>query len=142
MLNKNKATWQHTIRLLKQADAKKPRVVYGVVYSPCQKGGTCETDSQGDWIKPETLRKAAWDFMEKSRIVGNQHKGTAKAVIVENQITPVDMVVDGEKIVKGSWVVGVKINDDALWKKVESGELSAFSIGGTGVRVEANPTAE
>jgi len=142
MTNENKTTWQHTIRLLKKADADKPHVVWGVVYSPCQKGGTCELDSQGDWVKPETLRKAAWNFMEKSRVVGEQHKGRAKAVIVENQITPADMVVDGENIVKGSWVVGIKVNDDALWKKVESGELSAFSIGGTGVRVEATPTAE
>jgi uncharacterized protein (DUF2126 family) len=80
-----------------------------------------------------------WDYMEKSRTIGSQHRGPAKAVLVEGYTAPVDMEVDGETIKKGSWVVGVKINDDAIWKKVESGELNAFSIGGKGVRVPSEP---
>ena len=138
-MNTKETTWQYTVRLLKADD---PHVVYGVVYEPCSKGSVCKLDTQNDWVTPEELRKAAWAYMEKSRTVGSQHRGPAKAVPVESFISPVDMVVDGEKITKGSWVVGVKINDDATWKKVESGELNAFSIGGKGVRVAADPTAE
>jgi len=40
------ATWQYEIPLLKSDE---PRVVYGVVYSPCEKGDTrCALDSQQD----------------------------------------------------------------------------------------------
>ena len=138
MTNESKTTWQYTVRLLK---ADGPHVVYGVVYEPCSKGSgsVCKLDTQNDWVTPEELRKTAWAYMEKSRTIGSQHRGTAKAVPVESFIAPVDMEVDGETIRKGSWVVGVKINDDAIWKKVESGELNAFSIGGKGVRVAATP---
>lgn len=140
-MNTKETTWQYTVRLLK---ADVPHVVYGVVYEPCPKGSNvCKLDTQDDWVTPEELRKAAWDYMEKSRTVGSQHRGPAKAVPVESFIAPVDMEVDGETIRKGSWVVGVKVNDDAIWKKVESGELNAFSIGGKGVRIPGTPqTAE
>lgn len=142
-------TWQYTGRLLK-ADSPK-RVVFGVVYEPCAQNETCELDTQQDWILPDDLQKTAWDFMERSFLAkGNtvdiQHnEEAAKVVPVESYITPVDMVVDGENgesehIRKGSWVVGVRIKDDAIWKKVESGELNAFSIGGKGVRVPAAPS--
>lgn len=134
-------TWQYTGRLLK-ADSPK-RVVFGVVYEPCNRDETCEFDTQQDWILPDDLQKTAWDFMERSFLAkGNtvdiQHnEEAAKVVPVESFIAPVDMDVDGEHIIKGSWVVGVRIKDDAIWKKVESGELNAFSIGGKGVRVPA-----
>jgi hypothetical protein len=131
-------TFHYTVRLLK---ADSPHVVYGVVYEPCSKGhNVCKLDTQGDWVTPEELRKAAWAYMEKSRTVGSQHRGPAKAVPVESFIAPVDMDVDGETIKKGSWVVGVKINDEATWEKVESGILNAFSIGGKGVRVPSTPS--
>ena len=145
-MNTKETTWQYTGNRLLKADSEK-RVVFGVVYEPCDPK-SCELDTQKDWILPDDLQKAAWDFMEKSFLAkGNtvdvQHnEKPAKVVPVESFIAPVDMEVDGEKITKGSWVVGVKINDDATWKKVESGELNAFSIGGKGVRVAADPTAE
>ncbi len=134
---KEKETWQYTIRLLK-AD-EKPRVVYGVVYSPCQKGQKCQLDSQNDWVNPENLRKAAWDFMAKSRVIGHQHKGKAKAEVVESFIAPMNMAVDGEEITKGSWVLAVRIQDDTIWKAVQDGELNSFSIGGKGARIPRDP---
>jgi hypothetical protein len=97
-------------------------------------------DTQGDWVTPEELRKAAWDFMANSRNIGFQHMALAKAVPVESYIAPMDMVIDGESVIKGSWVVGVRIQDDALWKAVKDGKLTAFSIGGKGVRVPASPS--
>jgi hypothetical protein len=139
-MTNRKTTWNYTVHLLK---ASSPRVVYGIVYEPCSKSSNvCKLDTQGDWITPEELRKAAWDFMENSRTIGNQHKGEAKAVPVESFIAPMDMAVDGDTIKKGSWVVGVKIKDDAIWKAVQNGELNAFSIGGKGVRVSADSNTE
>lgn len=130
--------WTYTTKLLKSAD--EPRVVYGIVYSPCQKGEQCQLDTQKDWVRPDALRKAAWDFLAKSRKIGYQHKGIAKAEVVESFVAPMDMAVDDEQIVKGSWVIAVRINDTALWKQIEDGSISAFSLGGRGVRVPAAPS--
>jgi len=132
-----KEPWTYTVRLLK---AQEPRVLYGVVYSPCEKGQKCQLDTQSDWVEPKELREAAWDFMAKSRIIGHQHRGPAKAEVVESFVAPMDMAVDGEKITKGSWVLAVRVKDDALWKSVIDGELNAFSIGGKGIRTPAIPS--
>ena len=132
-----KEPWTYTVRLLK---AEEPRVVYGVVYSPCDKGQTCQTDTQNDFVRSDELRKAAWDFMANSRTIGDQHRGPAKAEVVESFVAPMDMAVDGEKITKGSWVLAVRVKDDAIWKKVLDGELSAFSIGGKGLRTPVTPS--
>jgi hypothetical protein len=35
----------------------------------------------------------------------------------------------------GSWVLGTKLSDDE-WKRVQSGEINAYSIGGFGARRE------
>ena len=139
MTQTKETTW--TARLLK---TDIPHIVRGVVYASCDKSQQCQLDTQQDFIRPDELRKAAWNFMAKSYMkkghtVGNQHKGEAEATVVESYITPVDMEVGGELWKAGSWVVSVKIDDDAIWQKVESGELNAFSLGGKGVRVPATP---
>ena len=78
--------------------------------------------------------------MAKSRTVGNQHQGPAKAEVVESFVAPMDMAVDGEKITKGSWVLAVRVKDDTIWKAVQNGELNAFSIGGKGLRTPVTPS--
>jgi hypothetical protein len=136
-MTKKTEPWTYTVRLLK---AQESRVLYGVVYAPCQKGQKCQLDSQNDFVRPDSLRKAAWDFMAKSRTVGNQHRGPAKAEVVESFVAPMDMAVDGEKITKGSWVLAVRVKDDTIWKAVQNGELNAFSIGGKGLRTPVTPS--
>lgn len=32
------------------------------------------------------------------------------------------------------WIIAMKVHDDEVWKRVKSGELKAFSIGGKGLR--------
>ena len=85
MTNEIETTW--TARLLK---TDIPHIVRGVVYEPCTTGHSCQLDSQQDWITPDELRKAAWNFMKtsllkKGHTIGNQHKGEvalAKAEIM------------------------------------------------------------
>jgi len=139
MTNEIETTW--TARLLK---TDIPHIVRGVVYEPCTTGHSCQLDTQQDWITPDELRKAAWNFMKtsllkKGHTIGNQHKGEVEAIPVESYVTPADMEVDGELWKAGSWVVSVEVSDAATWADVESGKLNAFSIGGTGVRIQADP---
>ena len=44
----------------------------------------------------------------------------------------------GVDLGKVGWFIGLKIEDDGVWKRVKSGELAAFSFGGRGVREPIN----
>lgn len=111
------------------------QIAYGVVLEPDTE------DLQGDVITAEEIERTAHDYMTNIRKVGARHKAAMDAVPVESYIAPMDLSFDGgpygsSTVKKGSWVLGVKVNDPAQWKKVMNGEYSGFSIGGVGVRDE------
>lgn len=60
------------------------------------------------------------------------------AVPVESYIAPCDFEMNGHTVVKGSWVMATKINDDNLWKEVVEKGINGYSIKGKGKR---NPVA-
>lgn len=124
------------------------QIVYGVVLDPYI------VDAHDDWIPPGEVERTAHDYLANARVVGRQHEGPAPAEVVESFVfqypTPEDyrkavagqphriwrMRYGTEALHSGSWVLGVRILDSALWADVLSGELGAFSIGGFGVRTE------
>lgn len=97
-------------------------------------------DEQGDIIPPEVLEKAAIDFSLYVRKAGEQHQrleGIGR--LVWSLVTTDEMVkalfpAAHAGAIPVGWIVGFKIDDENTWAKVQNGELSAFSIGGTGVR--------
>ena len=109
------------------------RLTYGVVSEP-------ETeDLQGDIMSSEDIEKAAHQWMEKSRKLHVMHGDRDAASVVESYIAPTDMMLTGEDgmthmIRKGSWVMTVRWSPN-VWKRIEAGELTGYSIGGTGVRI-------
>jgi len=123
-----KITKEYHAAILK-ADEEQ-RLVYGVVLEPDT------VDSQGDTISADEIEKAAHRFLVKSRVVGDRHSKKAKAEVVESYIAPIDFEWGGQKVKKGSWVLGVHISDDRLWNAVKKGEYQSFSVGGFGVREE------
>jgi hypothetical protein len=70
--------------------------------------------------------------MTNFRNVGLMHKGlvNGKVNLVESYIAPVDMQIEGSVVKAGTWLMGLNVLDDALWKQVRSGELGGLSIGG------------
>jgi rubrerythrin len=104
------------------------QIVYGIVSEP----GV--VDLQGDILSAEEIRKAAHSFMMKSQRIGVEHTRPAKASIIESYIAPVDFTCNGQRVRKGSWVMAVKIHDPELWAAVKRGEITGFSIAGTGTR--------
>lgn len=103
--------------------------VTGVVYEPMTE------DSDGDFMKAETIAKTAYGFMKNG--IGNDvnhsfklQKGTE---VVESWIAKADCEIEGQTITKGTWLMTVEITDDDLWEKVEKGEITGFSMGGTGL---------
>ena len=112
----------------KKSDAKK-QIVFGEVYVPNVK------DTDGNFMTAETIEKMAHDFLanKKNTQISKGHDGNAdKGVVVESFI-----VREGDPdFAAGSWVVGVHVPDIEIWKQVENGELTGFSIEGTGVLIE------
>ena len=131
-----------------KADNEK-QIVYGVVLDPHQ------VDAHSDWISPKAIEETAHRWMEKSRIIGFNHKAKADATAVESWLVPYPSDKDyraamanedhtaytiplGKDVMRsGSWVLGTRLSDDE-WSKVQSGEINAYSIGGFGARREVS----
>lgn len=107
------------------------QIVYGVVMQPDV------PDSAGDWQSAEDIEAAAHRYLAESRKHDVQHEEEEVGVRpIESYIAPVDMKIAGASVLKGSWVMAVKVLDPEIWAAVEKNELTGFSIGGTGVREE------
>jgi len=126
---KGEGEMELTVPLWKD-DAK--RIVYGVVMQPHV------PDSQGDWQEPEDIEAAAHRYLAESRKHDVQHAEEQVSVVpVESFVTPTDMEYAGRPVLKGSWVMAVRVDDDEVWSQVVKRELTGFSIGGTGERLNA-----
>lgn len=103
------------------------QVVFGEVYAPGF------PDSQGDFMSADEIKKMAYNFLRKgvtSNIDTNHSQTPNGSYVVESFIAR-----DGDPIfIPGSWVLGVKVPDQAVWQMVKSGELNGFSLDGFGIR--------
>lgn len=61
--------------------------------------------------------------------------------IVESYIAPSNMVINDEEVKKGSWLLGVQWAEP-VYKKIKSGELNGYSMGGSGEKMEVTLNAE
>lgn len=111
-------------------------LVFGFANVAVAKNGETVTDTHGDQIPAEVLEKAAYKFVLHYREGGLEHEVMGVARLVESCfLTPEKLVAMGitDAEFKGAaWWVGFKVDDTDVWKKVEDGELPAFSIGGVG----------
>ena len=110
------------------------RVTYGVVLEPDTE------DLQGDVMTAEDIEKAAYDWMERSQHGGRMHADLVEgAKVVESYIAPCDIPVEtaeGQEVIrKGSWVLAMRWPPE-IWESIQKGELTGYSVGGTGVRLE------
>lgn len=117
------------------AKQEEQRLVTGIVLEPNT------IDAHGDLVKEETIEKAAFDFMIKSRTIGKQHKNVIEDVkVVESFIAPLNYELNGQPIKKGSWIMTVKVMNDQIWQDVKKGSFTGFSIGGFGEKVPVEET--
>ncbi len=87
-------------------------------------------DSHADFTTAGEIENAAHVYLVNSRVVGDQHNEQASADVVESYIAPQQMHIGEQPVAAGSWVMGVKVHDDAMWAGVKDGSYSGFSIGG------------
>lgn len=115
------------IPLLKTSEE---RYVLGIVLEPER------VDAQQDIYSAAEVREAAHRFMEEYRNLGLMHREILgeQVKILESYLAPAGFELDGTTVKKGTWLLAVRVVDEALWGQIKSGELTGFSIGGSAVR--------
>ena len=128
--SKNEVTApSYAVKILKAAeDEDELRLVYGVVLRPDV------IDKELDVMTPREVEKACHFYGAVNGIMGFRHRQKADAIPVESYIAPVDFVIGNQQVHKGDWVVVSFVNDDELWRRVQAGEITGYSVGGLGVR--------
>lgn len=103
--------------------------VTGIVYEPMVE------DSQGEYMTKEEITKAAHWFMKNGGDVDIQHcfKKCEGAEVVESYVAKCDMEIEGQEVKEGTWVMTMEISDPGVWEAVQKGEITGFSMGGSGV---------
>lgn len=103
--------------------------------SVVSEGGNAVTDTQGDIISIDELRKAAHRFVSDARVAKAMHAGNQVGEVVESVIID-DAFANALGITdtKRGWWIGMEINDPSIQEGVRKGKLRAFSIGGRGRR--------
>ena len=106
------------------------RIVWGWAYVSTEKGALL-TDLQGDSIEPVEMVKMANAFMESVRTAKAMHAGEGIGEVIHSLPLTTDLAkalgLDSDR---EGWIVGMKVHDDDVWKRVQSGEFTGFSIGG------------
>jgi hypothetical protein len=93
-------------------------------------------DSQNDVIELHELKQAVYKFMDEDRVGGESHKVMGVGTVVESLVFSEELQKAlGIDLGKEGWFIGVRVDKDATWAKVKSGELRSFSLGGTAERV-------
>ncbi len=104
-----------------------------------QPDGSLPLDWQDDIIKPETLERAAINFMLDYRGSGVMHEGEVKGIVVESIVfTKEKQAAIGipEGIIPEGWFITVKVLDPAVFEQVKSGIFRMFSIQGNAKRIK------
>ena len=111
---------------------EKQRIVYAAVLVPGEPD--LDADIGEKILTAEEIEGVAHKWMEEYGNIDYMHGLNNVAKPVETFILPMDWEVEafGEKMLlpKGTWVLAAKVVNDTAWKKVESGELTGFSIMG------------
>jgi hypothetical protein len=125
----------HVAQILKSDDTDE-RFVLGVVLEPLkdmrdERGGV-KKDTQKDTYSAAEVRKAAEFWAENFQNIGRQHQDivTGKVRLLYNWVTHEDTVIGKRALKAGTWLLGVRVKDDGIWKAVKERRITGFSIGG------------
>lgn len=121
------------------------RLVFGLASVAVTAEGETITDLQDDQIEPAELEGAVYKFVEDGGEGDVEHDRKTVSHLVESFVVTKEKLSALLKAVgyKGdmpeyngaaAWM-GWRVNDDAVWKRVKSGELKGFSIEARATRV-------
>ena len=103
--------------------------ITGIVYEPMV------ADAHDNFMTEAEIEKAAHWFMKNGDNVDIQHTFQQEdgLTVVESSVTKADQVIEGVEVKKGTWLMTIEVNNDAVWKAIEDGKLTGLSMGGIGV---------
>lgn len=125
-LNKQQQLPKLELQVAKSVDEHLRQVTY-VALKP-------GVDAHLDEIGLEDIRIAKESFnralVAKQKLANLFHMyETSTFDIIESYLLPCDATLNGHFVQKGSWLVTLQINDDAVWEGVLKGEFVGVSIG-------------
>ncbi len=135
---------KESARIQKNEDDTEERFILGLVLEPTdgEDEVPLKPDTQDDVYSKMDVRKTAHGWMEFFGAIDMGHswqplsKGTVR--ILESYLAPVAFTIgkgkDAYEVTEGTWMLALRIADDAIWEAVKNNEIGAYSIGGTAAR--------
>jgi len=125
------------VEIAKAEEADDRQIVTGPVLIPNK------VDGQGDVMGEEAIEQTAYDFLasynEGTRL-GVQHQMFPPTLkLLESWVLKADWTIADRTFAQGTWFLTTKVLDKELWKKIRSGEVTGYSIGGLGSGRAINP---
>lgn len=127
------------------------RFILGLVLEPNDGdgGAPLKPDTQGDVYSAADIRKTAHGWMERYGQVDLGHSweplANEQVRILESYLAPCDFDIgEGEgayHVVKGTWLLALRVLDDAIWDGIKAGEIGAYSVGGLATPEPFTPPA-
>lgn len=116
--------------------SEEQRFVMAEVYSPLH------VDTDQEAMTPDEIRRMAHKFLMSGRVtkIDVQHDQQESGCLVAESF--VARKGDPDGFIAGSWVIGVYVLPDHLWKQVKKGELNGFSFFGSAKRVATKVQVE
>ena len=89
-------------------------------------------DAQFDTYDADEIAKSAHRWMEDYRNIDLQHKVLVNGHLrpVESYIAPCDLIINGRKVAKGTWLLACRVVDDEIWAQIKAGQYTGWSISG------------
>lgn len=133
---------------IEKADGEEERFVLSLVLEPNDgiDGAPLKPDTQGDIYSAAEVRKTAHAWMEHYGQIDLQHSfealGKQDVCVLESYLAPADFSFGEQAVVKGTWLLALRVLNDELWKAVKSGDIGAYSIGGAAMRTPLEEDGE
>lgn len=110
------------------------QLVWGWAYV-CTVDGAISLDHSSEFVTPAEMEKAATNFMLDARVAKAMHSGDQVGEVIHSlPLTKELAKALGIQSDREGWIICMKIHDPLIWKRVKSGELPAFSIGGRALK--------
>lgn len=128
----NDNQFTHSANILKVDDTLGLVIGWAII---SKQEGADYFDCQGDHIPEDAMLKAATDFMQSSRVVGDMHeKDEGGQVVFAFPMTTEIAKAFGITTKSTGLMIGIKPKDQKTLEKYKNGTYTGFSIGG--VRVD------
>ena len=128
------------IGILKSEERDGEQIATGYAYIARDADGTPVTDHSGDVVDIPSMKRAVQAAMKRGLKVRTNHEADAAAEFtgsmwVDHDVLKAIGATPGDTTPADGWLIQIRVDDPALWKRIKSGEMRAFSIGGKGRRV-------